>query len=316
MTDSLLTRYRPQAFDEVLGQDKAVASLRAAIKGGQGRAFLFTGPSGVGKTTLARITAAKLGCKPEDLVEVDAATRTGVDDMRSVAEGLLYRPLGEGSAKAIVVDECQMLSKSAWNSLLKIIEHPPPWGYWLFCTTEPIKVPDTIRTRCLRYDLKPVSYPILVGLLEVVAELEKMEVCIIPGGHLILELCAKEAEGSPRQALAYLGTCANANSRAEAAEMLRTATDSVQAVDLAKALMNGARWKDVRELLGSLRDTNPESIRHVIRAYMTKVVLDAKSDDAAGRGMELLSIFNEPFNSSDGISPVLVACAQVLWAKR
>jgi DNA polymerase III subunit gamma/tau len=111
-----------------------------------------------------------------------------------------------------------MLSNSAWNSLLKIVEEPPPWAVWCFCTTEPTKVPDTIRSRCLRYDLKPIGYLILVGLVSAVAEREHMNLA-----DGIAGLCAKEAEGSARQALANLGICADAKSDAEAAELLRAA---------------------------------------------------------------------------------------------
>jgi DNA polymerase-3 subunit gamma/tau len=231
--------------------------------------------------------------------------------MRQVADGLLYRPLGEGTIKAIIVDECHMLSKSAWNSLLKIIEHPPEWGAWLFATTEPVKVPNTIRTRCLCYDLKPVSQTDLYALLDTVAHLEKMKLA-----EGVAVLCVKEAEGSPRQALANLGICANAKSRAEAAEMLRSASEKAEAIDLARALVGGAPWPGVQALLKLLSDTNPESIRHVVRAYVTKVILDTKSMDNAGRGLEILDAFSEPFHGSDGISPVLLACGKVLLGEK
>src|ERR1700693_4443317 len=105
---SIETKYRPQDWTEVLGQDAVVRSLENAVQKKLGTAFLFIGPSGVGKTTLARITAAKLGCTG-DLEEVDAASKTGIDDMRDVMAGLMYRPLGDGAIKAVIIDECHML---------------------------------------------------------------------------------------------------------------------------------------------------------------------------------------------------------------
>jgi DNA polymerase III subunit gamma/tau len=213
---SLLTKYRPASFDKVLGNTAIVRSLELAIKNKRGHAFLFTGRSGIGKTTLAYITAAALGCTPFDLTEIDAA-KTGVDDLRELASRLIYRPL-DGGVKAIIVDECHMLSNSAWNSLLKPLEQPPEHACWILCTTEPTKVPDTIRSRCLHYDLKPIGYLILVGLVIAVAELEHMNLA-----DGIAGLCAKEAEGSARQALANLGICADAQSSAQAAELLRAA---------------------------------------------------------------------------------------------
>jgi DNA polymerase III subunit gamma/tau len=307
MSDSLLTRYRPASFDEVLGQDAVVASLRSAIEKKRGRAFLFTGPSGTGKTTLARIAAAALGCKLDDLTEVDAATQTGIDDMRAVASGLLYRPLGEGAVKAIIVDEVHALSKAAMTSLLKIMEDPPAWAYWFLCTTEALKVPETIKTRCLKYDLKPVGRADLRALLDFIDEQEKTKV-----EGSILDLCVHEANGSPRQAIANLGVCSTCTTRAEAADLLRSAAASTTAVELARVLVRGAGWNEVQKLLADLGDVSPESVRHVVRGYVTKVVLSAKSEKAAGKGIEILDAFSEPFHSSDGITPVLVACGRCL----
>src|ERR1700693_932824 len=114
MTD-LLTKYRPTQFKDVVGQDNVVRSLQAALKRNAGKTFLFIGPTGIGKTTLARITAAQLGCLAQDLLEIDAVVYTGIDDVRGVIEGLRYRPLGEGTIKGIIVDEIQGLSKQAFQ---------------------------------------------------------------------------------------------------------------------------------------------------------------------------------------------------------
>jgi DNA polymerase-3 subunit gamma/tau len=228
----LLNKYRPANFDKVLGQDAAVASLQEAIKQKRGRAFLFTGRSGIGKTSLAYIAAAALGCKPTDRIEIDAATNGGVDDMWELASRLIYRPLG-GGAKAIILDECHMLSRSAWNGLLKPIEQPPEHACWLLCTTEPTKVPDTIRSRCLHYDLKPIGYVSLVGLVNTVAEREHIKLA-----DGVARLCAKEAEGSARQALANLAICANAKSRDEAAEYASGEDHGVLAIDVGVIICN------------------------------------------------------------------------------
>src|SRR5438128_345223 len=125
MTESLLTKYRPSCFEEILGQEAVVRSLFNALTKRSSHAFLFSGPSGTGKTTLARLAAAQLQCHPRDIQEVDAASNTGVDDMRGVSADLLYKPLGDGAVKVVILDEAQMLSKQAWNSLLKVIEESP-----------------------------------------------------------------------------------------------------------------------------------------------------------------------------------------------
>lgn len=305
MNESILTKYRPEDWDEVVGQDQVVRSLEAAIEKHTGTTFLFTGPSGTGKTSLARIAAIKLGCKPADLLEVDAATNTGIDEMRAVTEGLMYRPLGEGSVKAIIIDECHALSKAATQSLLKVLEEPPSWVFWFLCTTEPTKIIKAIQTRCLSYQLKEVRTDDLIDLLASTEEAKDVD-------DKILSLCAREAAGSPRQALANLAVCLTAANSKEAAELLASASEQKEAFELARALLNGAGWGEIRELLASLKETSPESVRHVVRAYMTKVVLEAKSPTAAEDAFAILEAFSQPFNSFDGMSPLVLACGKLV----
>lgn len=310
VVESMLTRYRPAEWDEVIGQDASVKSFRDAIEKKRGRAFLLVGPSGCGKTTLARIGAAKLGATKLTIHEADAAAESGKDDMKALIEQMSFRPLG-GDVKAFIVDECHGLSKSAWNALLKSLEEPAPWVYWFLCTTEPAKVPETVRTRCLKYELKPVPVAVLRELLEVIAEAEGLQ-----GKDLrpIIELCARSAQGSARQAIANLATCAAASSRSEAAELLQTAEEDPQAIELARLLVQGTSWTQVQKLLNGLSDKSPETVRHVVRAYATKVVLGARSESDAANGLAILEQFAEPFNPFDGMTPLVLACGRLLMA--
>ena len=305
MTESILTKYRPKTFKEVVGQDRVVKSLLKAVEG-RSPTYLFTGPSGTGKTTLARLTAEELGCKPEDLTEIDGATNAGADDMRNIVSDMLYRPLS-GGVKAIIIDEVQAISKQAWQVLLKTLEEPPDWVFWFLCTTEPTKVPESIKTRCMAYTLKPVDADILFKLIG-----DTMEASDVPDE--VVDLCAEQANGSPRQALANLGVCLTAADRKEAGELLRTVSDETQAIDLARALIKGANWKELQAVLVKLADVSPESVRHVCRAYMTKVALNAKSEEDAGHLIKILDNFSQPFHPSDGMTPLVLACGKLtLW---
>lgn len=307
MTTTLHTKFRPQTFTEVIGQDTVVRSFREALKKGTSHAFLFHGPTGTGKTTLSRLGAYTVGCTERELLEIDAATFTGIDDMRVVTSGLSYRPLGGGN-KSVIVDECHALSAQAWKSLLKSIEEPPSYVYWFLCTTELNKVPETIRTRCTRYELQPVSTDALFDLLLDVANREKL-----PISEAVVELCAKQARGSPRQALVNLGACAGAKEEKDARSLLRAVEGSAGVIDLCRALVERKDFlKVVLPILNDLKDQNAESVRQVVRDYMTKVVLGSKSEKAAGGALEVLDEFSTPFPSGDGISPVVMACARIL----
>lgn len=311
MSDTLITKYRPTKLDQVIGQAPAVRTLKRVIETKASRTFLFSGLPGVGKTTLARIVAELLGCPAQDIIEVDGASKTGIDDMRAVAEELRWKPLGDGASKAVIVDECHALSKSAITSLLKILEEPPPWVVWGLCTSEVAKLPEAIKTRCTHVALKPVDVDELVDLLEKVNKAEKYGV-----PEKIIDLCAQEANGSPRQALANLTACLGVGKNEdEARALLRSASESKEAIDLARALVKGSSWRELQKLLGAMKDVNPESVRHVVRAYLTKVALGARSEDEAGRALEILDAFLTPFHSSDGISPLVMAVGRVVLGR-
>lgn len=309
MNTTLHTKYRPTSWKQVVGQTRVKTSLANAIREGISRAYLLHGPSGTGKTTLARIAAKEIGCEDRDVLEIDAATFTGIDDMRAITSGLSYRPLGGGS-KTIVVDECHMLSKQAWNSLLKSIEEPPEWCWWFLCTTELGKVPATIKTRCTAYELELVGSDEIFDLLTEVAKKEKLKL-----DEDVIELCAKRAQGSPRQAIVNLGACAQAERIEDARGLLKAVEGSQGVIDLCRALLAKKDWNYINPILNDLKDQNGEGIRQVVREYMTKVILGSKDIRKAGPAIEILDEFSQPFYSGDGISPVVLACGRLLLQK-
>ena len=221
----LARKYRPQTFAEVIGQEAMVRTLSNAIATGRiAHAFMLTGVRGVGKTTTARIIARALNCigpdgnggptiapcgacvhctsiaedRHVDVIEMDAASRTGVDDIRDLTEGVRYRPVSARS-KVYIIDEVHMLSKNAFNALLKTLEEPPPDVKFIFATTEVHRVPVTVLSRCQRFALRRVPVEQLVEHYRRIAEAEGIS--ITPAA---LGLIARAADGSVRDGLSLL----------------------------------------------------------------------------------------------------------------
>lgn len=218
----LARRYRPTTFSELVGQDVLVQTLTNAIKTGRvAHAFIFTGIRGVGKTTTARILARALNCvgrenstsdpcgtcpqcmaigedRHVDVIEVDAASRTGVDDVRELLEGVHYQPVF-GRYKVYIIDEVHMLSKSAFNALLKTLEEPPSHVKFIFATTDIHKVPLTVLSRCQRFDLKRVGVEVLLPYFERLLTQEGLAF-----EKEAIALIAKAADGSVRDGQSLL----------------------------------------------------------------------------------------------------------------
>lgn len=307
LTD-LHNKYRPTDFDTVIGQDLIVKSVKDALAKKRCRAFIFTGPSGVGKTTIGRIIASEVNCPERSIIEVDAASHSGVEGMRDITSILQFSPLSAGTSRVIIVDEAHALSKQGWQALLKSVEEPPPGTYWVFCTTESGKIPETIKTRCLCYELKPVKPDLIEDLLLVIAEEEKLDV-----DEKIIHHISTHCDGSPRRAITALSKCGSATSLKEAAELLRSAAEDGEVIDLCRALLKGGLdWEKAMTLVKSLEGQNPEGLRIVIVAYLGSVLKGTKSDQQACRTLQIMDHFMSPFYG-DSLSPLIHALGKVIF---
>ncbi len=307
----LARKYRPQRFDELIGQEVLVTTLSNAIKNNRlHHAYILTGIRGVGKTTTARIIAKTLNCenadaaksakacgecencrlitgsKHQDVIEIDAASRTGVDDIREIIDSIAYAPVSSRH-KIYIIDEVHMLSNNAFNALLKTLEEPPAHVKFIFATTEIRKVPVTILSRCQRFDLRRLDEKEIASHLKNILVKENFE-----AEELGLTLIAKVSEGSVRDSLSLLDQAlANNNHQkflsADLIEKMLGLNDKTKILELFSALLRGdfsessqifnefySRSSDVLQLLQDLL-----AITH--KTTSTKLLKDYKLDDCS-----------------------------------
>ncbi len=173
---ALYRKYRPQKFSEVLGQDHIVKVLESSIKlGNIAHAYIFSGTRGTGKTSIARIFAREIGTSSNDISEIDAASNTGVDDIRAINESVNTLPF-ESKYKVYILDEAHMLSKSAWNALLKTLEEPPKHVIFILATTEANKIPETIISRCQTFSFRKPTQKILKDAITAICKKEGFKI--------------------------------------------------------------------------------------------------------------------------------------------
>ena len=308
MAQALYRRWRPTTFDDVVGQAHITDTLRNALAAGRlAHAYLFTGVRGTGKTTVARLLAKAVNCTGDapggppcnacptclsigegrslDLIEIDAASNTGVDDVRDLRDKIGYSP-SEARTKVYIIDEVHMLSTAAFNALLKTLEEPPPHALFILATTDPHKVPETIQSRCQRHDFRRVAPALVAGKLARICAAEGLA-----AEPAALELLARYATGSLRDAESLLDQVSAADGtvtvagvhaalgtpdRAAIAAIVASLADRDTAAGLraVQACLDGGT--DVRQLQAGVLDALRQLL--LIQTGLADALIDAEAD--------------------------------------
>jgi len=236
---ALYLKWRPQEFDDVIGQDHVTRTLLNSINTGRIRhAYLFSGPRGTGKTTTARLLAHALGSRDMDLIEIDAASHTGVDDVRDLRDKIQFMP-ANGDYKVYIIDEVHRFSVSAFDALLKTLEEPPDHAIFVLATTEIDKVPDTIKSRCLQFEFRRVSLREVSNRLQMIAEAEGINI-----DREALELIARYGTGSVRDSISLL-------------DQIVADPDEHVTLDIAERILGTANNEAVQQLADAILKNDP-----------------------------------------------------------
>lgn len=298
----LYNKHRPKSFKQVVGNEKTIDSIvNLLAKPNPPHAFLLTGETGCGKTTIARIIAKEIGCSDEDFREIDSADFRGIDTVREMRKQSQYRPLS-GGVIVWLIDECHKMTNDAQNALLKSLENPNDHVYYILATTDPQKLISTIRGRCSTYQVSLLNDEQMMTLLKKIVKKEKDEL-----EKEVYDQIIMDAQGHPRNAINVLEQVlvVEPSKRLEVAQ--RKAEEFNEIIELCRALLGNKSWKQVALILKGIKSQEPETIRRVLLGYCQSVLLTGAQNDRAGL---ILEEFMEPFFVS-GFPQVVLACYSV-----
>ena len=293
MAKALYRKWRPQDWDQVVAQEHVIQTLHnAVVQDRVAHAYLFAGPRGTGKTTTARLLAKAVNCKAPDrkdrpcnqcehcqainagrfmdLIEIDAASNTSVDDVRSLRDKINFSP-SQGDFKVYIIDEVHMLSTAAFNALLKTLEEPPPHAIFVLATTEIHKIPATVLSRCQRHEFRRIPIDTIINLLKEKSQEEGIKVA-----EGVFTIIARQATGSLRDAISLLDQLASTTETITleiTQQTLGTATN-MRVVEIIEALINRDSSKGLNEINQSLDGgTDPRQLARQIVTYLRNILL-------------------------------------------
>jgi len=305
---SLQQQYRPKSFKTFAGNKDVLSSLKVLLKRDDPpKAFLFTGPGGTGKTTLARICKRALRCQNADWKELNAADDRGIDGIRKLIGDMKFTPYG--NRKVFLLDEAHMLTKPSQEALLKALEEPPSYMHWIICTTNPEALKQTFKRRCHTYELESLKDADLQRLMKSILKKEKREVITTEVREKIIEL----SDGSAGQALKLLDMVIDMDDIERSLNTLKSAgTGESEVIDICRTLTSynmpsKTKWIKVKKLLKAYKGDG-ESARRPILGYFNAVLLNNGGEDV----FFTMQPFKENFFDS-GKAGLSMACYEAIF---
>ncbi len=298
---SLYLKYRPKVLAEVIGNQEAMESLSNMLERDTPHAFLLTGPTGCGKTTVGRIISQMLGVKGSDFVEVDTADFRGIDTIRKIREVAQYSPIN-GDCRVWLMDEVHKLSGDAQSAMFKILEDTPQHVYFILCTTDPQRLQPQIKNRCTTFEMRPLEERQMMSLLRKVVKAEE-ETLEKP----VYDQIIRDSFCYPRNALQILDKVLRVDIENRLATATKAAENQSQSIELCRILIKGGGWKRVSGILKGLKNEDSESVRRHVLGYCQSVLLD-EDNERAGLVMEEMI---EPFYNT-GYPGLIFACYSII----
>lgn len=297
-------KYHPKTLDDVIGNASAVKTIRSMLSrkpADISHVFLFVGPAGCGKTTLAQITAREIGCTGLDFMELNTADFRGIDTARNITRNSRLSAISEGGKRGWFMDECHQLSGPAQEALLKTLEHPPEHAFFFLATTEPESLKPTFKRRCTLVTVSTLKDDDVAAYLDRIVEKEDA-----PVPEDVIDEIVDNSFGSLGVALSMLDTVIDLEER-DMLEALRT-MKSVQstALELCQAIWKKAAWTKIGKILSTL-DADPEQLRRAVLGYCNSILV--KSDNP--HAYLTMLAFREPFFQT-GKAGLTMACYEAV----